>query len=118
MKPSNTWCQHCSIGQGCNVYKHRPRVCKDFTCWWLVHPEMPEELRPDKVHAYAVGNDGDELVRVRVDTDYPDSWRESVILEYFRSRGRHVVVACGHQVNFVTAHGRETPDKLELEWVL
>lgn len=48
-KPVNTWCQHCAIGKGCNIYKDRPQGCKDFECLWLKNPAIPYEFRPDKI---------------------------------------------------------------------
>lgn len=47
-KEPNTWCPHCAVGSGCRIYADRPKVCHVFNCFWLQHPELFEELRPDR----------------------------------------------------------------------
>lgn len=53
-KPAGTWCQHCTIGKGCNIYDERPPACIDFECLWLQSQaqkgaaKLGPELRPDK----------------------------------------------------------------------
>lgn len=54
-KPPNQWCQHCKVGSGCGIYDNRPQPCRNFDCLWLVHPEMAEELRPDRSHVIMYG---------------------------------------------------------------
>src|SRR5215475_13720877 len=96
VKASNEWCRHCDIGKGCKIYGTRPKVCQDFKCWWLEHEEMPEEMRPDKVHMYGAGKPEDEIVKVRVDTDYQWAWKGSPVVGYFREAGKHVLVVVGN----------------------
>ncbi len=46
-KPAGQWCQHCTIGVGCQIYNERPQVCKDYLCGWRKGVGK-EEDRPDK----------------------------------------------------------------------
>jgi len=54
-KPPGQWCEHCKVGSGCQIYESRPQPCHNFDCLWLVHPEMAEELRPDRSHVIMYG---------------------------------------------------------------
>jgi hypothetical protein len=117
LKPSNAWCHFCDVGKGCSVYENRPQPCKDFTCWWLTHEDMPEDMRPDKVHMYVAGSDEEETLRVRVDTDWEESWKGSPVVDYARTR-KHVLVVVGNQMTFLSACGRTAPEKLVVEWTL
>ncbi len=41
-------CAHI-VKEGCGIYKTRPRnPCAIFKCGWLLDPDMPEHMRPDK----------------------------------------------------------------------
>lgn len=34
---------------GCTIYETRPEnPCRSFKCGWLIHPNIPEYMRPDK----------------------------------------------------------------------
>jgi hypothetical protein len=33
---------------GCEIYAERPAPCSDFWCLWAVHPDMPDDFRPDR----------------------------------------------------------------------
>lgn len=42
-------CYLLEIGKGCSDYDNRPeKPCKVFNCEWLVNPEVPDLLYPDK----------------------------------------------------------------------
>lgn len=47
-KPADILCQHCVVNQGCKIYDSRPNVCRTWHCLWRRHPDMSDELRPDK----------------------------------------------------------------------
>jgi hypothetical protein len=119
-KPSNVWCKFCS-DNGCSIHAtSKPQVCKDFTCWWLTGL-MPEEMRPDKVHLYVSGNAGDEVIKILVDTDYPNAWKEAggdEVVDLFIRNGFHVLVVVGNQVTFLPGAGRVKPEKILLDWLL
>jgi hypothetical protein len=46
-KPYGVPCQHL-IQIGCGIYEERPPVCRRFACGWLLAPNLPEALRPDR----------------------------------------------------------------------
>lgn len=54
-KPSGVRCHHLCKG-GCDIYKDRPKVCRDFVCTWLSsqsrNDKMPASLRPDRCGAF------------------------------------------------------------------
>lgn len=114
-KPPNEWCKY--VGKGCTIYDIRPGACRAFECRWLADIEMGDEYRPDKVHFYVDRGD-EEVLKVRVDTDYPDAWRGNPIVEAFLDQGKHVIVSVGDQVTFLGGRGRPRPEKLLLEWTL
>ena len=45
-KPINTWCEYCSVGEGCKIYNVRPESCRHYDCLWLSGCLIPD-LRPD-----------------------------------------------------------------------
>jgi hypothetical protein len=72
------WCQHCAIGQGCTIYEDRPKVCRAWTCQWLVNPALGDHWYPARakmVVQLVPGKDGDRY-EIGVDTGYPNRWRE------------------------------------------
>lgn len=75
-KPGNSWCAHCSVGKGCEIYNDRPQSCRDFECVWLQsqrHGKLPLELRPDQSRVLMTATtDGNRLVFV-VDPSRPDA---------------------------------------------
>ncbi len=114
-KRTNTWCDHCAIGEGCRIYADRPQSCRTFRCWWLDHPEMPDELRPDRVHMYAVGQDDSSVLSVHVDPEFPE-WDCSPLIDYLNDR--HLAVLIANRVTFLASDSLSIPEKLMLEWTL
>jgi hypothetical protein len=48
-KPPDQWCKQASPS-GCSIYGHgQPAVCREYACYWLVHEEVHEEFRPDRI---------------------------------------------------------------------
>jgi hypothetical protein len=48
-KPAHTPCRHLCAA-GCGIHgREQPEVCREYTCRWLDHEELPEEYRPDRV---------------------------------------------------------------------
>jgi hypothetical protein len=115
-KPARKWCHHCTIGKdGCGIYETRPSACKNFNCLWKTNEEMPEDMRPDVVRAYAVELNGG--VKVVMDPDHVDF--KSPVVEWVRAHGYHALVLTGWQLNFVPADGdKPIPEKLVIDWVL
>jgi hypothetical protein len=47
-KPGDEWCRHiCPAGCSIHSAASRPPVCRQYTCFWLDHDEMPHDCRPD-----------------------------------------------------------------------
>jgi hypothetical protein len=110
-KPRNTWCQHARPGRGgCAIQgqPERPVECGEFMCAWLERPDvLPDDLRPDRVHAFITGAKagapgqamGDAIV-VHVDPGYPDAWRTGPLaglIERVTRAGLRVLVAVGNK---------------------
>jgi len=118
-KPAWSLCQFCK-NNSCAVYSTRPKSCRDFTCSWLVDQNIPDNLRPDKIHMYATSG-GEHIVNIRVDNDHPDaidSQGGKDLIEGYRSMGNHVLLITKDCVKFICGHGREKPVKIQLDWVL
>lgn len=72
-KPEGRWCRHCVRGQGCGIYEERPKSCRNFQCFWLMDETFPDDLRPDRCHAFAAFNDTPDSVVLHVDPAHPDA---------------------------------------------
>jgi hypothetical protein len=46
-KPKDVWCPNFAPGAGCRIYQDRPPSCRNFTCRWLVDPDMGPEWKPN-----------------------------------------------------------------------
>lgn len=55
-KPAGTPCHHL-VRIGCGIYHDRPPVCRRFECGWLVAPNLPDALRPDRCGVLFCTND-------------------------------------------------------------
>lgn len=74
-KPPGTTCKHCEPGSGCRLFgtQEFPNLCKSYFCLWKVERDIPEDARPDKVHAIfdqedsPAGFPGHRIMRVTVD---------------------------------------------------
>jgi len=44
-KPAGVMCKHCSTK--CDIYKDRPKACKEFTCAYYQMNKVSERLRPN-----------------------------------------------------------------------
>jgi hypothetical protein len=78
-KPEDVWCQHCRPGKGgCSVYAARPEGCRTFVCSWL-NGQLPDSWYPPRskmVARFILSGKGVPLLDIRVDTNYPNRWRE------------------------------------------
>ena len=101
-KPRNTWCKHCNIGVGCNIYETRPESCRIYECVWfktqsLDKPISPA-LRPDKSRVViGTDNNGEDLI-LYVSREQPDAWKQKRFKQFItdmKNRGVTVSVSCG-----------------------
>lgn len=117
-KRKNVLCEHCKVGEGCGIYETRPSVCREWECLWRTDLTLGDELRPDRVHLYAIAKR--DLHVVSVDPHWPEAWRKdggAEMVDRLADRG-HVVVQVGDQINFVNGRGTSRPETLLLEWHL
>jgi hypothetical protein len=73
-KPDNVWCDHCTIGEGCQIYDKRPEDCRTFYCGWRLDARIPDEWWPAKskmVVKFEIGR-----IVVFLDRDRKDAWRK------------------------------------------
>lgn len=73
-KPAGVVCEHCAIGTGCTIYKHRPQGCRSFDCLWLLNESIPDELRPDRIGVVFEPMSQSRTCLALV--DQPQRWRE------------------------------------------
>lgn len=59
-----TPCFFVDTGRGCKDYENRPSFCRQFQCEWLVNPEIPEELAPNKVNALISSHEEDGIEHI------------------------------------------------------
>lgn len=71
-KPVNTVCKHAPGGGGCEIYEHRPRQCRSFSCGWL-QGYLDDDWYP--ATSGMVPHFGLDTLNVQVDLDDPDRWR-------------------------------------------
>lgn len=100
-KPDNTWCQHCKIGDGCQIYETRPESCRVYECVWLQTQRggKPLELalRPD-ISRVVIGtlNQGEDIV-LYVSADRPDAWNRGEmgkLVSGLQARHIRVFISC------------------------
>lgn len=90
-KPAMQWCEHCTIGSGCNIYESRPGECRTFHCGYLRMPELTEAWRPaDSKLVVAIGP-GDKRIVIFVDPARRGAWRKE---PYYTTIKRWARVLC------------------------
>ncbi len=99
-KPEGQGCRHCSAA-GCGIHATRPQSCRNFECFWLMDPDFPEDLRPDRsgVVAYFNGDDHDAVV-LQLDPERPDALATgpaAELLSALLGRFDPVFVVCGNE---------------------
>jgi hypothetical protein len=73
-KPAGVWCGACSPGRGCKIYDTRPKECRDFSCWWLINPDLGPEWKPERSKIVIVADE--ENLYLRCDPGFPEAWRK------------------------------------------
>ena len=91
IKPDNhNWCRHAVCAKtgvnalvtskgGCGIYQHRPEVCRDYHCQWLIddrHPDYWFPARSKIIINATINSEGKKYVSFIVDPAYPNRWRE------------------------------------------
>jgi hypothetical protein len=99
-KPQGVWCQHCSVGKGCNIYADRPGECRNFYCGYLTWPMVDDYWYPNKCKMVIVSELGGTRIAVHVDPGRPGAWREEPYyselkqMAYAAAQDMHQVVVC------------------------
>lgn len=83
-KPRDRWCGHCVPGQGCGIYKSRPRECVHFECGWKVDPRLGPEWRPDRCKFLLAYDGNAKRMVVHVDAN-ADNWRKEPFIGGLRN---------------------------------
>lgn len=107
-KPSDKWCPHCDVGHGCKIYADRPPSCVEFACAYIMEPDLPEELRPDRcrVVMWAPIEANDKFIQFNVDPAYPDAWKTSAMrtaIESILSYGSDIIISTGNHRAILTS---------------
>lgn len=85
---------------GCQIYQIRPQECRDFSCAWL-KGEVPEELKPNVVHAFLGQVEADlkkqgifgTLITVHCDPANLQAYKEGALKDYLNA-----ILATGTQL--------------------
>jgi len=104
-KPANTWCAHCTIGEGCRIYDTRPESCRVYACVWLrtqsLDKPIAPALRPDRSRVViGTTNEGEDVV-LYVSPDRRDAWNNPEFLKLIgdlRAGGIKVWVSCNDEL--------------------
>ena len=112
-KPSETLCVHCELGMGCKIYQTRPQECIDFTCGYLLEPNLGPEWKPD-VSGIVLRTLGRTLT-AHVDASTPNAWlREpyySTLRQWARAgaqNGHKVLVSIMPRLIEILPNGEKT----------
>jgi len=107
-KPAGEWCRHCAVGSGCEIYDSRPQECRDFVCQWLVMPQMPDSMRPDKIKVLMITEGANFNLAAYCEPANPLAWRKEPIyglLKRYAQQGwgaRSVTVRIGLRMWLIT----------------
>lgn len=74
-KPGGTWCKHCVGHVSCGIHPTRPQVCRDFYCFYLREPVIPDYWKPNQSHMVIVMDYSGMRTVVHVDPDHPEAWK-------------------------------------------
>jgi hypothetical protein len=101
-KPAQTWCQHCKIGVGCNIYDVRPADCRTFYCGWLLDERIGDAWRPRD--SKMVVKFEPKRIIIHVDKDRRDAWRKEPYHSQIREWARASMV---HDGEVIVLEGKE-----------
>lgn len=113
-KPRNTWCSHVVKGKGCGIYETRPGTCRQFECVWLKTDTMPDNYRPDKLHAVIVA-EGDNII-IHLDPGYPTAHRQEPLAGYI-DRVMALDKSRENRVNILVVCGKTVYSRMGKSWV-
>lgn len=83
-KPMGRWCEHCDIGQGCQIYQDRPDECRAFYCVYRTAAGIDEIWRPSESHMVMTYEAQAGRLNVWVDIEFSGIWRTPMYLQQLR----------------------------------
>jgi len=92
-KPMQVWCEHCSIGKGCNIYEARPADCRTFYCGWVLDPSISDQWDPRHSNM-AIKFEANRIL-ILVDKDRKDAWRKEPFNRQIRQWAAQAVARHG-----------------------
>lgn len=118
-KKAGDWCRHCSPGRGCGIHSTRPAICRDFFCFWISHPELPNFLKPNRSKVILTGSRrelpnglAEQSLLVHCDADDPSAWRREPTYSFLKrqtrspdGRPQSVIIWAGKRVWMLTPQG-------------
>lgn len=100
--PANEYCTYCKPGEGCSVWNEREEVCETFGCLWWLQEQIPEYLRPDRIHVMFELPALCHVVIGYVEPGCPDAWKQSRVLTMI-----HKINQAGHPVALFQGKGKQ-----------
>jgi len=107
-KPMGAWCPNFKAGVGCAIYADRPASCRGFHCMWLLHPTMPDSVRPDRCKVVLEVDHEGRRILARADPAHPGAWRQEPIYSQLKRwsqegwrNGRTVLAMVNRQMWFL-----------------
>lgn len=102
-------------------------MCQEYDCYWLEHEEMPEEVRPDRIHLVVTEAGSIEVGRAEMpvylfNQEKPEAHRAaeaSALLDAFIGRGAVVLLLCGPDLQILYDRARYpgiTPRDIEVAY--
>lgn len=80
-----------AAGPGCSIYEKRPYSCRNWSCGWLLSPDLPDEFRPDRIGF--VIDERKDLVQVNgEDADATQIWVAPGHEEDWQGEKAHAVI--------------------------
>jgi hypothetical protein len=87
-KPGGARCPNQLSAGGCAIYGAHPPSCRDFSCQWLLVPEMPHRYRPDLTKVVLATDDDGERLIAHCDPSNPLAWKREPIYSLLKRKAR------------------------------
>ena len=99
-KPAGKWCDHCTVGVGCQIYEQRPQPCVEFECLYF-RPEPATisaiicltNCGPDRCKVVFHPTTDPNVMAATTMPGSPDAWRRKPVKKLIDR-----MVAAGYRV--------------------
>ena len=84
-KQPGVWCQHCTVGKGCQIHEQAnfPHDCREYVCLWRQMKDegrpIADDLRPDRSKVVIDASKDGRAHHVRCDPGYPKAWQKQSV---------------------------------------